>query len=68
MANNVEILTIWHLRRVVPMAKFCFLPVKSFINETGRSHGHALKKAPPYSCTQTIVSLDAIFYPIYSFR
>jgi hypothetical protein len=43
-SGNLEFLTIWHLKRVVPGQKFCFLPEASFITETGRSQEPVQKR------------------------
>jgi hypothetical protein len=38
--DSLQLLKIWHLRRVVPSLKFCFLPEKILITETDRPQRH----------------------------
>lgn len=39
-SDSSQLLTIWHLKKVVPSLKFCFLPEKLFLNETDRPQRH----------------------------
>jgi hypothetical protein len=58
-SDSSQLLTIWHLRGVVPSLKFCFLPENIFINETDRPQRHNQKDLHECLTSGNIIHPDA---------